>query len=369
MHQPLPHHHIYNKRDKCIIVLDFIKIQNFGCFAEEHRLDFKKLNIIVGQNNSGKSTIFKALNLFRIWQTASDHSRFWDSDYYSLVDFDSVAYDSSRKFSITVGSDDKEVTLVVQNMNTRKWISGGNEGMRNIPQIELNYTYINSLRNVIAYQNPTGMNYRTQTQNTMFTDEIQDIYPDGRNMIRFLVEKWTAQDPQMELFEKWLSKIDPQIELFATPVLQHGSSLSVRKNDGKSIKKINMHFQGDGIQNAITIIAAVIFSPKHSAIIIEEPELYQHGGSIEILVDLFNYAVNELDKQIIIVTHSLEIIKAYCSDIGEGTERGNKHVKANKDDFELFVVDKSMSSEKIKEYKLIDKKYSDVRKDFKVMLG
>ena len=350
-------------------MLDFIKIQNFGCFAEEHRLNFKKLNIIVGQNNSGKSTIFKALNLFRIWQITSERSRAWDSDYYSLVDFDRVAYDSSRTFSITVGSDDKEMTLVVQRKDTIKWISGGNEGIRNIPQIELNYTYINSLRNVIAYQDSIGMDYLTRTNNTMFTDKIQDIYPDGRNMIRFLTERWTAQDPQMELFEKWLSKLDPQIELFATPILQQQYFLSVRKNDGKTTKKINMHFQGDGIQNAITIIAAVIFSPKHSAIIIEEPELYQHGGSIEILVDLFNYAVNELDKQIIIVTHSLEIINAYCSDIGEGTERGNEHVKANKDDFELFVVDKSMSSEKIKRYNLIGKKYADVRKDFKVMLG
>ena len=349
-------------------MLDFIKVKNFGCFDEEYCMDLAKLNVIVGQNNSGKSTIFKALNLFRIGQNLGEKI-FWRSEYYSLVDFDSTAYDSSKEFSITVSSNKESKTLTVKN-NQIRWRHKNTEGIRNIPQIELNnITYIDSSRKIINYQNSVGMDYQDQTSNTMFRKEIQDIYPDGRNLIRFLVEKGTAQDSDMSLFNEWLFKIDPRIKLFKTPIVKHDSSLSITKNDGKNTKSINMHFQGNGIQNAMTIIAAVIFSPKYSTIIIEEPELFQHSNSIEVLVDLFNYAVNKLDKQIIVVTHSFEIINTYCSDIGQARSRGNDHVIANSDDFKLIVVNKSLTPEKIKEYSLKDKKYTDVRNYFKDLFG
>lgn len=361
---------IYDRQDKTVFVLDFIKVKNFGCFDEECHMDFGKLNVIAGPNNSGKSTIFKALNLFRICQQTPKDKISWNSDYYSLMGFDSTAYDSSKKFSITVGSDKNSMTLDIYKDNT-KWNDGKITDTLSIQEeVELsNVTYISTLRKGIDYQNHVGSNYQTQTHNTMFKDEIQDMYPDGRNVIRFLVEKSTSQDPSMELFNEWLRKIDPNTKSFKTPVVKHDSSLSTDRNDGRNTKTINMHFQGDGIQNAITIIAAVIFSPKNSTIVIEEPELHQHSNSIDTLVDLFNYAVNELDKQIIIVTHSFEIINAYCSDIGEGSSRGSDHVKANPDDFKLVVVNKALGDEKIKEYDLAGKKYADVRGDFKVLLG
>jgi len=332
-------------------------------------VDFGKLNVIVGPNNSGKSTIFKALNLFRICQQTPKDRISWNSDYYSLIDFDNTAYDSSKELSITIGSDKDDMTLAVEKDNT-KWNNGKTTDTLSIQEMELsNITYISSLRKGIDYQNRVGSDYRTQTSDTMFKGEIQDMYPDGRNVIRLLVEKSTSHHPGMKLFNEWLHKIDPQTESFKTPVVEHDSSLSTDRNDGRDTKTINMHFQGDGIQNAITIIAAVVFSPRNGTIIIEEPELYQHSNSIETLVDLFNYAVNELDKQIIIVTHSFEIINAYCSDIGKVSSRSSDHVKANPDDFKLVVVNKTLGDERIKEYDLAGKKYADVRKDFKVLLG
>ncbi len=350
-------------------VLDSIKVENFGCFDEEYSVEFKKLNVIIGSNNSGKSTIFKALNLFRISDLQINNTPFWLSDYYSLVDFNSTAYDKSKKFTVTVNKDDNFKTLSIRN-NDMRYDGIPLPNLKSIPNlIRDNITYINSSRKFIDHQNSTGASYHINARSGAFNLQIQDIYPDGRNMIQFLVEKWTSQDSNMKLFEAWLHMIDPKIESFKTPIVSSSSSLSTRRTDGKNSKAINMHFQGNGIQNAIIIIAAVIFSPKNSTIIIEEPELYQHSRNVEILVDLFNYAVNKLDKQIIIVTHSFEIINAYCSDIGQGRDRGNNHVKANTSDFKLIVVNDTVGSEKIKEYDLTDKKYSDVRNDFKILLG
>ena len=343
-------------------MLDFIQVENFGCFDKEYTVKFNKLNVIVGPNNSGKSTIFKALNLLRACYTISFNRPCWMSDYYSLVNFDKAVYDKSQKCVISVSIDQKSnIFYITSNQISEDILNSSSVSLSSI-------VYINSSRKLIDYQHGVGSGYTTSTDHN-FVKSTQVIHPSGQNIIQFLTEKGTQQDSDMSLFEEWLQKIDPQIKTFKTPIIKYNTSLSTNRNDGNNEKAINLHFQGNGIQNAVTIIAAIVFSPKNSTIIIEEPEVYQHSNSIEVLVDLFNYAVNELNKQIIIVTHSFEIINAYCSDIGEGTDRGNDHVKANAEDFKLIMVNKKMGPEKIKDYDLVGKKYSDVRSDFKKLLG
>ena len=78
---------------------------------------------------------------------------------------------------------------------------------------------------------------------------------------------------------------------------------------------------------------------------------------------------NNLSKQIIITTHSWEILNTYCSDIGEGTDRGTQHIKANPSDFKLIVFTENLGERKIQEYNLQNKKYSDVRTYFKQLWG
>jgi predicted ATP-dependent endonuclease of OLD family len=89
-----------------------------------------------------------------------------------------------------------------------------------------------------------------------------------------------------------------------------------------------MNLQGTGMQNAIIIISAIIFSPPGSTICIEEPENFLHPRSQEVLVDLFNYASNKLDKQIIFSTQSYEMgMLPFISDIGKGSERDHNYEK------------------------------------------
>jgi len=59
-------------------------VRNFGCFDDhDYKITFKGLNIIVGTNNSGKSTLFKGLNLIR--EVTKNGGRItWDTKYYKL---------------------------------------------------------------------------------------------------------------------------------------------------------------------------------------------------------------------------------------------------------------------------------------------
>ena len=223
--------------------------------------------------------------------------------------------------------------------------------------------------NKIWYFSPTRQPISFRDNVGSSGDQLQPLTPSGHDIKQFLVERWTAQDHNWNLAQEWFKKIDPQLTIFKTPLYGNQVSLETERNDGNITTSVNLSLQGSGLQNIATIIAGIIFSPQESTIIIEEPENFLNSRSIEILVDLFNYAVNELDKQIIIATHSWEIINAYCSDIGEGTDRGNIHVKANPEDFKLIILNEMNGEEKIQDYDLQGKRYSDVRRHFKDLWG
>ena len=63
------------------------------------------------------------------------------------------------------------------------------------------------------------------------------------------------------------------------------------------------------------------------------------------------------------------MLKFKCKDVGEGSDRGNNHVKINPENFKLTVINEQLGAEKIQDFDLIGRKYSDVRKYFKDLWG
>jgi energy-coupling factor transporter ATP-binding protein EcfA2 len=115
---------------------------------------------------------------------------------------------------------------------------------------------------------------------------------------------------------------------------------SVETTDSNLGLDINLTYQGTGIQKALSIIAALVFSPEGSTIIIEEPETNLHARSQEGLADLFNLAVNKWKKQVVFTTHSWDMLLPFVSDVGKGQKRGEQHPKANPGSFKLIVFRK-----------------------------
>lgn len=354
-------------------MLSSITINNFECFDEQnYKIDFSKLNIIVGPNNSGKSAIFKALNLVRFYAVnPMQEPPYWNTDYYNLQNFGMVVYnhDVSQKMQIVIeysSNGDKTTAQFeyqdgYQNLKLSQdesvWSTLQKQEHANLAT---KVWYISSSRGSIPYRSQVG---------AIEADKLQPIKPGCENIVQYLLERYNARDENWPEFEKWMSKIDPQIKLFKTSLMKVFSSLETDRNDGKNTTNVNLSLQGSGIQAVIPIIAAIIFSPKDHTIIIEEPENFLHSKTIETLVDLFNHAVNNLSKQIIVITHSWDILRQYISDIGEGTDRGRGHEKANAADFKLITFDAKLGPEKIKTYDLPNKKFTEVVSDFKALWG
>lgn len=355
------------------LMLSSISVTNFGCFDDQtHTVNFNKLNVLVGPNNSGKSTIFKALNLVRLYSDPQFGGITWNYGvYYNLQNNQEAVYnhDVSKRIQINVKyQEGNQISESILGFQNERVISDGliinGTGQGSVKQTGER----NPITSRIWYfaPNRAPINYTTLIGQTHV---IQPLSPSGDDIIQFLIERWTAQDPNWNLAQDWIKRMDPQAILMKTPLHVNLVRIETERNDGKSTSSINLSLQGNGMQNAMTIVAAIIFSPPESTIIIEEPENFLHSRSIETLVDLFNYAVNQLSKQIIITTHSWEIINAYCSDIGEGSDRGTKHEKAKPEDFKLIVFNENLGKDKITEYDLRNKKYTSVRDYFKNLWG
>jgi len=171
--------------------------------------------------------------------------------------------------------------------------------------------------------------------------------PYGSNIITYLLERWTDQDKNWPIAQDWLRKIDPELSILKSPLRRNLASLETTNK--YSDVNVNLAYQGTGIQKALTIIAGVIFSPPGSTLIVEEPEVHLERGSIEGLVDLFNHAVMKWNKQIIISTHSIDLLLQYASDLGLGTSRGKDHVTIEESKFKLVAFERQAGKIAIKE--------------------
>lgn len=342
-------------------MLSSIKIKNLGCFDDQaYSVSFNKLNVIVGPNNSGKSMLMKGLNMIRIF---SYHNQLnWNNEYFSLENNHEAVYthDMNRIIELTAqykeGTNSFEARLFIKNDKVVRdeFLKNGNAAGQLIHNDHKN------LVSQIWYFHPERSHIPFQSEIGMSTSGIQPIAPTGYNVIQYLLERFNARDNRYNDAEYWLKEIDRNITLLKTPITSKSTSLVTDRTYGKTSTEVNMSLQGSGINNVTTIIAGIIFSPPNSTIIIEEPENFLHRESIELLVDLFNLAVNDLSKQIIVTTHSWGIIRAYAQDIGKAPKRGHRHTKAKPEDFKLIEFNNTLGKEKIQEYPLKDKEYEDV---------
>ena len=338
------------------------------------------MNVIVGKNNSGKSTIFEGLNYLRQFHNNKGlgmnlliHNP--EQDFIKLVN----SYDGEKTigfelvlkefpnvvFDLDIGMQMNPVA----NYNVRK---KENNRIISISHEVFGYgdfnKYLECLKDIM-YISPMRNNIEYSSSVTGSKQTMQKLDPDGKDINQFLIKQFTSRHKYWDTFEKWLKKIDPNIISFKSRLEEGVIFLESDRNGVGGDITTSVNAQGTGIQNIIQIMAAVFFSKEGGTVIIEEPEVFLHPKSIEVLVDLFNYAVNYMGKQIIITTHSMEVINTYCSDVGEGTKRGEQHEKIKAEDFTLYIINDDPSKPKIEEYSLVGKKYSDVRSDFKELWG
>ena len=362
-----------------------ISVSNVGCFDEKgSTVDFLPETIMAGCNNLGKSTILSSFLFLReCLMSATTPVNVMNTAFYSFGNFQEMVYrhDTSREARILVEVDDsptsrKIIGLRFSNVSLPTWefgsaannllkVNSTNFSANNISPT-LNEAlkkiwFISAVRNIIPRSTQIGGVARS----------FQPIDPTGSNIIEYLLGRWADRDSNWELAEYWLKKIDPDMKLLKAPLNGVNASLRTVRGIEPDTTEVSLSSQGAGIQNALSVMSAIIFSPEGSTIILEEPEAHLDANSQENLVDLMNYATTKWNKQVITITHSWDILQPFVSDIGEGSKRGvteADHVPADKSKFSLVTFARKDGIQ-IKKYQMDGRKVSDVHKHFKQMWG
>jgi predicted ATPase len=339
-------------------MLEEFQITNLGCLDENiSPVSINAETVLIGPNNSGKSTFIAGINMLRyIFLT---HSVNFSNTLYNLHDWKEAIHNHelAREINISAILDSIRYEVYIRRGGIRMTkTSIGNLGDNKTKVPMKKIWYLNPNRSLIPYDSMVGMS----------RDGLQpQLSPSGHDVIQFLLEKYTERHPNWDMAEEWSKKIDPEISSIRTPI--RGKQAFFESLLSKLSLNASLH--GSGFQSIASIISAVVFSPENSILIIEEPEIHLHKKSQETLVDLFNFAVNSQNKQIIFSTHSWDMLLPFISDVGRGAKRGKQHIHADPTKFRLLAFNKVKGHVTIEPIDLSKMKVSDVKKYLKKLWG
>jgi len=345
-------------------MLQEISVKNLACFDDkEYAVDFPEETLLAGPNNSGKSMLLAAMNLLR--NLVVTGSVAWNTSYYRFQSFEASVHNHEQDSVIFISIKLKEAmeTYVFDlelSYDGRMELKVNNTGIS--PRTQ---PYVDLMKKIWCFSpNRSLVPYQALVQAT--TGPIQPLRPNGANVINYLLERWTDRDPNWGLAESWLRKIDPDMSQLKTPI--RGDQVFLETLFGDT--DINVSLQGSGFQSAAAIISAIIFSPKGTTVIIEEPEAFLHPSSQEVIVDMINDAVNSYNKQVIFSTHSCNILLPFYNDIGlNAPKRSKRHIIADPKKFSMWTFEKINRKVSIKPYPLHKKTFKNFRDDFKYIWG
>lgn len=332
-------------------MLKHLRVQNLGCLDENtDAASFTQENVLIGPNNSGKSTFIAGLNMLKTMVLRRSPSP--STSLYNFHDWTDAVHNHEMKRIIRISATLDSIKYLLEiaggNLKIFTTSSGHLYDAHNQSQM-MNIWYLRPNRSLIPYRVGIGGG----------KDPLQpQLSPSGSDVVQFLLERYTERNPSWDEAEEWFKKIDPELLSIRTPI--RGNNVFFENLLSKLA--VNASLQGSGFQSVASVVSAVVFSPKGSTVIIEEPEICLHKKSQEGIVDLFNHAVNDQGKQIIFATHSWDMLLPFISDVGRGRKRGRQHVHADPEKFTLLAFNKSEGHVHIEPIDLSSMKFTDFKK-------
>ena len=313
-----------------------IEIIDYKCFKNFKAKNFKRINLISGRNNVGKTAFLESLliNLYSISPTKMVY-----------------AIGSSNLRRDTLEFIEKEENINIFNEFKLKIENSKFEAKSNINYSKFEIINENGKKELkfIIKDDKLKININ---EFSFTVDKIENI--------KYLDKFGTSNSDIKELFdviqkkekEKFLNdlinKFDSSIENFKIIANEPQCKIS-NSNDYRKINEF-----GDGLKHYISIICA-IFACENGQLFIDEIDNGIHYSQLEKLWEIIFTISKEVNCQVFATTHSKEMINAYAkvsqkledediSFIELGKNKDNE-VKANVYDKEMFLYELNQNHE------------------------
>jgi energy-coupling factor transporter ATP-binding protein EcfA2 len=291
-------------------------------------LDLDKINVIVGSNNSGKSSILHAIQFaVSLAQTTSlEKTARWDRTKGSLVtsisptqliysplrDIPSLApnnqFFESPNLGITVQFfeeiTENSTQIIVtkgRNKNIRVEISGINLGTQ-LQEIESPYCiYVPGLagiQNIEDYKPPSHV------RRAAARGDANHVF---RNILLLLKEDGEAWDQFLKDFQFIFPNLSVQINYDRENEESINAFIKINSN------LLPIDAAGTGVLQAIQIFSYInLYQPK--VLLLDEPDAHLHPNNQRLLARILIHLVESRNLQVILCTHSRHILDALSSE-------------------------------------------------------
>lgn len=342
-----------------MIQINKIKVKNFKRLGNKE-IDFKSgISLVVGGNNSGKSSVLHAL---AVWEYAKQVLIYEKSSKALCADFKGDGYGvtldeftpinipsfkylwtnlkatSGYTLSITafwkIGEDDRylEIGLAYgqEKLYIKKLSSNIQEGER-VPRIAYLPTFagINSkeewhthaVRNKLIGQGLAGSVLRNQIMELFLQNaKLRKDKKADRKKILDSDLKWIRENDAFELLNQTVFEIfkgilypkifNPEFHTNVQINFRKGQIVKNRFKPFPEYKERDIMVEGSGFLQWLSVYTMAV-TPSIDMLLLDEPDAHLHCSlQSELFSHLNNIAIKR-NKQILIATHSTEIIKSY----------------------------------------------------------
>ena len=329
--------------------LSKIKVENYKSFRDSGEIEFKSgINIIVGQNNSGKTALLEAIELRNhnkpykgIKPNTKDLSEIEAEIYTELSKINS--YKTSRIYIRQAFNKNERNAQSIFNNNTKKDLKLKAKKISN-HQIDIKNTlYEESSANPVFMMEKHNDEYKSSSVTNIdkkhlfwnkilndFTEKIyrfnserlnlgksdvgesRELLPNASNLAQVLMNTKANNDPLYERLVKYVSEVIPSVKWVTSVLTDNGARNEIRiwtisKETEREDLVIPLSECGTGVGQILAILYVVVTSKEPRTIIIDEPNSFLHPGAAKKLIQILNKFPQH---QYFISTHSPEILSA-----------------------------------------------------------
>lgn len=305
-----------------------VKIERFKSLKSV-TLDLEKINVLVGANNAGKSSVLQALQFTTsVAQTAklfSQSSKLWKDevwatsvypdqliyspvkDPYSLAKGGLLKEDIEQgifvSFTEDIGNSVEATVRKGKNKNIAARFEGASVGKK-----------LSSLEKPFCMYVPglAGIPFEEEIRTTAVVRKMA-AKGDSNTVFRNVINLLFADGSKWKLFLEDLQKIFPGIEFAIQASPEIDGFINVRFKLSSDDPMLPIDLAGTGVLQAIQIAAYVnYFQP--SLLLLDEPDSHLHPDNQRILAALLISLSDRTDTTIIISTHSRHLMAALRKD-------------------------------------------------------
>ncbi len=271
--------------------LESVKLLSFRGIREGEASGFEDVNILVGRNNAGKSTLAEAIcrALVGSYPDAKDAiGRRVDAVW------DEARADPSRELSHHEGDETAVEVLLGRMLHHFAVKDGGVQAPRSTPV------------------GPNG--HKDASAAKAFAEAVTVFRP--RDMANDEIERKLWQKLLKKRADKAL--VSALNDIFGCEVEQ----LQVLPDQQMTVlfpdHALSLDVQGDGMRSALRCLM-VLTALKKTLFVLEEPETNQHPGSLERFALALCKLAKQQEVQLLVTTHSAECVSAFMSAADEAS--------------------------------------------------